>query len=158
MEDKKLTRENLYSLAKHQTPETIGKFINDVMSMDDIDYGTVVDCIAACAIAGAAAGDNHKNGGITGFQAGYVMWQFIRNYIYEYNKCGLRMIDWDKMLYHQDESLFDKVIPQNVFERLQKQAKEEIQIEWLSEEQKQHLQSIIDGIPPFGYTLQKNEN
>ena len=150
-------RDNMYKLAKQQTPETIGMFINDVMSMDDIDYGNVIDCIAACAIAGAAAADNHKNGGITGFQAGYVMWQFIRNYMYEHNKCGLRMIDWDNMLYHQDESSFDKVIPQNVFERLQNQAKEEIQIKWLSEKQKQHLQNIIDGIPPFGYSIKPKE-
>ena len=152
-----LNRDNIYELAKQQTPETIGKFITDVMTMDDIDYATVVDCIAACAIAGAAAANNHKNGGITGFQAGYVMWQFIRNYMYEHNKCGLRMIDWDKMLYHQDESSFDKVIPQNVFERLQNQAKEEIQIKWLSEKQKQHLQNIIDDIPPFGYSIEHKE-
>ena len=152
-----LNRDNMYKLAKQQTPKTIGKFINDVMSMDDIDYGNVIDCIAACAITGAAAADNHKRGGITGFQAGYVMWRFIRNYMYENNKCGLRMIDWDNMLHHQEENSFNKVIPQDTFERLQKQAKEEIQIKWLSEKQKQHLQNIIDGIPPFGYSIKPKE-
>ena len=50
-----------------------------------------------------------------------------------------------------------KNITQNVFERLQNQAKEEIQIKWLSEKQKQHLQNIIDGIPPFGYSIKPKE-
>ena len=149
--------DGVYDIPKTKLTEygkCVYKYIN---KMDDIDYGNVIDCIAACAIAGAAAADNHKRGGIAGFQAGYVMWQFIRNYMYKHNKCGLRMIDWDNMLYYQDKALFDKNIPQNVFERLQNQAKEEIQIKRLSEKQKQHLQNIIDGIPPFGYSIKPEE-
>lgn len=139
--------------------KTIGEFINKVMSMKDMDYDTVVHCVAACAIAGAAAANNHKeNGGITGFQAGYVMWLFVRNYLYEDNKCGLKMVDFDDMLYPQYKEHFEKVITKDVWENLQKEAKRQLaeRGDDMHQDVRRHLQSIVAGVVPFEYTV-KND-
>lgn len=159
MEIEDINLENLYSVAKKQTPETIGEFVNKVMSMEGMNYDTVVHCVAACALAGAAAANNHKeNGGITGFQAGYVMWLFIRNYLYEDNKCGLKMVDFDDMLYPQHKEHFEKVITKDVWENLQKEATHELEEygNGMWPERKKHLQKIVDGVAPFGYSV-KND-
>lgn len=154
-----INHENLYSIAKKQTPETIGEFINKAMSIEDINYSTVVDCVAASAIAGAEAANNHKNGGITGFQAGYVMWQFVRNYLCEYNRCGLKLVDFDDMLYPQYKKRFEKVITKDVWENLQKEAKLRLAEcgDNMSREVRFHLQSIVHGVVPFGYTVENDD-
>ena len=152
----KINRSNLHEIAKHQTPETIGKFINDVMSMEDLDYNTVVDSVAIAALAGAYAADNHKNGGITGFQASYVMWKFIQNYMFPYNQTGLKLIDFDDMLYPQYDGKFSKTITKDVWQKLQQAAEENLKrpdISSLHSNVVNHWKSIVNGKVPFGYTV-----
>lgn len=153
--------EKLYSEAKKQTSDTLPKFINHVMNDYELDYNTVVDAVAICAIAGAYTADSCDQGGITGFQASYVMWKFIFNYMYSDNRIGMKLINFDDMLYPQYESKFDKVISKRTFKDLQKLAKEKI----AEAEQSlgsvvpivlNHWKSIVNGKVPFGYKLKED--
>lgn len=99
--------------------------------------------------------------GITGFQAGFVMWDFIRDWMYKSNECGLRILDYDEMLYPQYDYKFEKTISERTWEALQKKAKERLEEDlkkderpWgLHPEVKAHMQSIADGKVPFGYIV-----
>ena len=142
--------------ASKQTPDTLMEFINHVMNDYLHDYGTMCHAIAACAVAAAWAANNCEGsrGGITGFQAGFVMWDFIRHWIYRYNKCGLRMIDFDNMLYPQNEYKFDKTITKNIWEVLQKQATEKLKdCDHCHDDVVQHWRSIVCGHVPFNYRV-----
>lgn len=81
--------------AREQTTETLPKFINHVMNDYRHDYGTVCHAIAACSLAAAWAANKHGQGYITGFQASFVMWDFIKEWMYSSNQSGLRIVDYD---------------------------------------------------------------
>lgn len=122
------------------------------------DYGTACHAIAAMAIAAASYGAHME--GITGFQANFVMWGFIREWWYKDNKSGLKIINYDQMLYPQYEDFFEKTIGRDIFEKLQEQAKEKLENEDLDHVHPNviaHWKSIVDGVVPFGYVLEKEE-
>lgn len=148
-----------FANAKKQTLETLPAFMKHVLNDYCHDYGTICHAISACAIAAAWAADGSEQGGITGFQAGFVMWDVIRQWRYPSNKCGLKIIDYDNMLFPQYEYKFsDKEIPQSTWESLQKQAEELLREEkpYAHETVIEHWQSIIDGNVPFGYTVKED--
>ncbi len=154
MEEKDF-REMYYDKAKHQTFETLPDFLNEIFE-NSFGYSSICYAVAASALAAANAANHHKKGGITGFQAGAVMWEFIQQWNYTANKCGLRIIDYDNMLYAQYEDNFQKTISKSIFEALQKQA--QILLDEHKEGclQTEHWQSIVDGIIPFGYTIKED--
>lgn len=114
-------RDKYYDKAKKQTFETLPEFFNEMFE-GSFDYGSICCAVAASALAAASAANHHKKAGITGFQAGAVMWEFIQQWNYVSNKCGLRIIDYDNMLYAQYSDNFEKTISKSTFEALQKQA------------------------------------
>lgn len=142
--------------ASKQTFETLPAFMKHIMDDYEHDYGTVCHAISACAIAAAWAANRMDGacGGITGFQSGFVMWDFIRQWEYTGNKTSLRIIDWDNMLYPQYEHKFDKTISKSLWGKIQEQAKENLKntpnaVESVVE----HWQSIVEGKVPFGYKV-----
>ncbi len=149
--------EQWYKDASSQILETLPQFMNHVLNDYRHDYGTICKAIGACAIAAAWAANASPQGGITGFQAGAVMWEFIRNWNYRRNKCGLKIVDIDDMLYPQYGAKFDKTITKRVMENLVKEAKlrlADIKEDYpLHPEVKAHWQRIAAGIPPFGYKV-----
>lgn len=146
--------------AEEQTIETLPKFINHVMNDYGHDYGTICHAIAACALAAAWAVNKHPQGHITGFQAGFVMWDFIKEWKYSSNQTALRIVNYDNMLYPQYKDEFDKIISKETFESIQKAAQESL------DEVKQgreahpdvikHWKSIVDGNVPFGYKVKED--
>ena len=55
------------------------------------------------------------------------MWDFIRNWQYRDNECGLKIVDYDLMLYPQCEHKFtEKTIGKWQLEALQKKAQKEL--------------------------------
>lgn len=146
-----------YAEARNQTIETLLDFINHMMGDYDHDYGTVCHAIAACAMAAIHVADNHPvNGGITGFQASHTMWQIVRQMMYKDNKTGLRLLNYDDMLYPQYEYKFEKTISRSIFEELQKVARENLESnESAHPKVIAHWQSIVDGNVPFGYTIKE---
>lgn len=123
------------------------------------DYGTICHALSACALAAVWAANKHEQRGITGFQAGFVMWDFIKEWMYKSNKAGLRLINYDDMLYPQYEDMIDKVISSKVFESIQKAVQDSL------DEVKQggqahpavikHWESIVAGNVPFGYRIKE---
>lgn len=114
-------RDKYYDQAKKQTLRTLPKFLNKMM-LESFDYGSICCAVAAAALSAAWATNNHPHAGITGFQAGAVMWEFIVQWNYSNNKTGLKIVDYDNMLYRQYEEKFQKTITKSTFELLQKQA------------------------------------
>lgn len=108
--------------AHKQTLETLPAFIDHIMNDYFLDYGTAVHAVAAIASAAAWAA-NHKIG-LTGFQAGCVMWDFIDGGWESESRVGKRLIDWDHMLYPQYRDYFtEHTIPTYIFKNLQKEAR-----------------------------------
>ncbi len=115
-------RDKYYPQAKEQTLETLPAFLDELMSHDH-EYGSICCALAAGAVGAANALNSHKQGGITGFQAGAVMWEFIRAWNHSSNKCGMSITDYDHMLYAQYEDNFtEKTVSRSMFESLQKEA------------------------------------
>ena len=149
--------EQWYKDARNQTIDTIGEFTRHLMEDYRHDYGTVCHAIAASMMATMYAA-NDTEYSITGFQASQVMWEVIKHMIFTTNQIGLRIIDYDKMLYPQYESFFtDRKITKEQFEMLQKVAKEKLELDRDGMHPKvvKHLESIVDGKVPFGYTIKE---
>lgn len=151
-----------FEQAKKQTLETLPDFTSHVMNDYTHDYGTICHAVSACAIAAAWAADSTENGGITGFQAGFVMWDFVRQWSYSSNKCGLAIIDYDKMLFPQYKDEFTKEISLETWEALQERAKEllaekENGIIPVSDCVYKHWKQIANGVVPFGYTVKEEQ-
>ena len=82
------------------------------------------------------------------------MWDFVRDWRFSNNKCGLKIVNYDDMLYPQYEYHFQKTISADVWHNLQEQAKQEIENStYASPRIIEHWQSIVDGKVPFGYTV-----
>ena len=95
-------------------------FLQNVKENCNYGYGEAPRAIAQAALA--TAWYLSSEFGITGFQASFVMWDFILDWQYRNNKCGLKMIDYDDMLYPQYEYKFEKTLSTDIFEALQKEA------------------------------------
>ena len=128
-------------------------FLQKVKDECNTGYGTAPRSIAQAALATAYF--LAVEFGISSFQAGRTMWDFIFDWTYRSNKCGLQIVDYDKMLYPQYNDQFEKTINKYVFESLQEEAKKllEEHYEWTSPITISHWQSIVDGNVPFGYVV-----
>lgn len=156
---KKITEEmhlekNWYEEAKKQTLDSLPAFIEKLSSYQ-YDYDTVCHAIAAAAIGAAWAINSMPNGGITESQASCVMWEFIKEWMYSDNKTGLKILNYDDMLYPQDKEKFEKIISKETWKGLQKEAKEKFKNKFASPMVRQHWKDIIDGKIPFGYNIKK---
>lgn len=133
--------------------EDLTAFLKDVKENYNYDYGVAPRSIAQAALA--VAWYLASEFGITGFQAGFVMWDFIMDWNFRYNKTSLKIVDYDNMLYPQYEYKFEKTISRRVWDSLQKAAKENLEeSEYAHPDVIAHWQSIVDGNIPFGYTVQ----
>lgn len=152
-----INEKQLYKEAIEQTPETIGDFVMKTMCDYPHDYGSVCVAVAACALAGVYAANGLPQGGITGYQAGFVMWEIVRQLNYRGNKCGLRMIDYDDMLFPQYAHKFEKTISIDTWKLLQEEAKRRLEEDSTHAHPAviDHWKSIVDGVVPFGYKIEE---
>lgn len=152
--------EQWYKDASKQTLETLPEFMAHVLNDYRHDYGTICRAIGACTIAAAWAANSAPQGGITGFQAGAVMWEFVRNWNYRNNQCGLRIVDYDDMLYPQYAPKFDKCITPRVMESLQREAHRRLseidENHSVHPAVKEHWEQVAAGIPPFGFKVSED--
>ena len=119
-------REKYYPEARKQTLDTLPAFLDGMMK-ESFGYGTICIAVVTAALGAASAVDHSPSGGITGFQAGAIMWEFLRQWNYSSNKTGLKIVDYDHMLYPQYDENFAKTISKDTFEALQKEAAIKIQ-------------------------------
>ena len=110
--------------AKEISIDELPEFLNAIANNYEHDYGTICHVVAIAAIAGANAMNKSPQGGITGFQGNAVMWEFVREWMYSSNKVGLRIVDYDNLLYPQYASNFKLSITSETQAALQKAASE----------------------------------
>ncbi len=114
-------REQAYEIAKSvNTPEELAEFVKFISNVP-LDYGTAVYAQCAAMLAAQHVMNQGKQGGITGFQAGFIGWEMVKKFM-SVGDCGLSLIDWENMLYPQYEERFEKTISRDIFEGLQKKA------------------------------------
>lgn len=158
-------REQAYEIAKSvNTTEELAEFVNFI-SCTPLDYGTVVYAQCATMLAAQHVMNESEQGGITGFQAGFIGWEMVKKFM-SVGDCGLTIIDWENMLYPQYEERFEKTISRGIFEGLQKKAKERLAKSnddesingySLHPEVRKHMESIVSGVVPFGYVIKEEE-
>lgn len=139
-----------------KSTEDIFELIEEVKTNFNYNYGVAPRSIAAVCVALA----NYLSGemGLTGFQAGFVMTDFMFGYQYNHNKCGIKILDYDDMLYPQHEQRFDKIITPHVWECIQRSARKKLSEDKYHAHDKviEHWQSIVDGKVPFGYKVENS--
>ena len=144
--------EEWFKEASRMKLDKLPEFMDRMLNHYNHDYGTICHAVSACAIAAAWAACDVA--GLTGFQAGFVMWDFVRGWNHMDNVCGMRFIDYDNFLYPQYEENMDKIIDKRTWENIQKRAKELIQTEkFVHPAVEKHWKSIVDGVVPFGYKV-----
>jgi hypothetical protein len=155
--EKDRVQDEWYKEAKTITEETLPAFIHKLINDYVHDYGTICHAVAAAAIAGAYAIEHSPTGGITGFQSGAVMWEFVQEWLYERGK-PLALVRYENMLYPQYDFKFEKVIDEDTWTWLQEQAKKELDnasIADVAPSVISHWKNIVAGKVPFGYKVKK---
>lgn len=158
--------EDMENSREFEVKEQLEKERKDIKSFDDLvaflqrvkdtcntGYGTAPRAIAQAALATAwyLASDF----GITGFQAGCTMWDFIRDWQYSGNECGMKIVDYDNMLYPQYGYKYEKTIKRYTFETMQKVAQKKLEEhEHVHPAVANHWKSIVNGNVPFGYVIE----
>lgn len=89
--------------------------------------------------------------GLTGFQASWIMLQFISK---ELHKECFRLLDYENMLFPQYEHDF-REISKSTWEWMQKKAAEYLKEGGGCKEVRDHWQSIVNGVVPFGYKIRE---
>ena len=133
-------RENVKSLAEFD------KLLNEAKA-DSNDYGAIVEYCSLMMNATFKLIDP----GITGFQAGCLMWMMVEKYGSYGPDAILEIRNWNNLAYPQYESNFTAV-DKDTWERVQKFATKQIESfgEHGSGEVKTHMISVAEGRVPFG--------
>lgn len=138
------------------TFEDLTEFLKYVKENCNCGYGEAPRAMAQASLA--VAWYLAKEFGITGFQAGCVMWDFVYGWSYTNNRTTLRMVDYDKMLYPQYAYCFEKTITPSTWEAIQAAAKKSLEEDRgysVHPDVLAHWKSIIDGNVPFGYSVKE---
>ncbi len=132
---------------------TIEAFMSKLNDEYHHDYGTIVHATTAVAYQAAHAFNKTPQGGITGFQASCVMWEFIKRWMH-YDG-AMRLLQFSDMLYPQHNEKFQKVLPEESFVWLQGEARKKLEESGNSANLNvvNHWQSIVNGEVPFGWTV-----
>lgn len=135
------------------TPEALPTFIAKLTQDYQHDYGTICHAASAAAIGAAWAVDKGPQGGITGFQAGAIMWGFISHWM-SYEGQPLRLVNFHDMLYPQHADRFEKTISPETHSYLVEQAKKMLDERGLAHpDVVAHWERIAAGGVPFGYRV-----
>ncbi len=143
--------------AGSMTPEELPEFLRHLTEDYQHDYGTICHAMSLGSVATMWAMDKSDQGGITGFQAGAIMWENVQNWMTEYRGKPLKLVNYENMLYPQYEYKFEKTLSKDNWEYLQKEAQKNLdENERANEKVKEHWQSIVDGIVPFDYEIEED--
>lgn len=142
--------------ARKMTMEELPEFLRKLTQDYSHDYGTICHALAAGAVATAHAMNQTPQGGITGFQAGAIMWEFIKGWDTSKALVPLRLLDYSAMLFPQNMKNFT-TISGDSFKWLQEKAQANIEMNDKGEEVapsvRAHWGSIVAGDVPFGFKL-----
>jgi hypothetical protein len=147
--------EQWYVDARTQTVETLPAFLRHLCEDYGHDYGTICHAVAAAALGAAHAVNHSPAGGITGFQAGAVMWEFISHW-QSLEGHPLRLVDYFELLYPQYASKFEKTITPETHAALKVEATKRLAgfSDGLGHpDVKAHMDKVAGGWLPFGFTV-----
>ena len=138
-----------------KTKEDLDALLKEVVNDKELDYGKIVYAICGAMIGTCNYIDRSPVGGITGFQAGFIGWEMIKEFtITSNNQFGMKILNYGDLLYPQYADRFEKTIDKDTWESLQKQAK--IELEEVPDAHPvviKHWESIVKGKVPFGFTV-----
>lgn len=143
--------EKWYERANAMTLAGLPEFLRELTEDYTHDYGTICHAVAAGAVAAARAIDRSPTGGITGFQAGCIMWEFVRRWLREDNP--LRLVNYGNMLYPQYERYFAKLVSADTWKWLQERATGFLSKETAHDDVFSHWKRIAEGRLPWGYEI-----
>jgi hypothetical protein len=142
--------------ARKVTLATLPDFMKAVHDDIPVSYGNICHKIGIAAIAAAYAFENSDQGGITGFQSGCVMWDFICAWTRD--EKPQRLTHYENMLYPQYEEEFN-FIDKETFKWLQEEAAKHLENAktggMMHPEVRAHMEKIVAGNVPFGYSLRE---
>lgn len=151
-------REYIYSKANAvKTKKDLDNFLKQIIESKDLDYGKIVYAICGAMIATCNYIDRSEVGGITGFQAGFIGWEMIKEYtITDDNQFGMKILNYGDLLYPQCEYKFEKIIDKDTWKELRKQAYKNMRTTPDAHPNVlDHWKSIIDGEVPFGFVVKE---
>lgn len=156
-EEDKLDESWFRNASEVKTPEDLIAFMRQVMNGYVHDYGSVCKAIAACAVAAAWCANRAEgaNGGITGFQSGAVMWQFVKAWMHL--DSPLRLIDFRQMLYPQSAARFERTLDPQSWAWVQGEARRLLREGAGAPAVLQHWKDITDGKVPFGFLVSDDD-
>ncbi len=141
--------------AKQMNMEKLPEFLRKLTEDYNHDYGTICHAMAAAAIAAAWAVERSDQGGITGFQAGCVMWEMIEGWG-TFDEGPKRMLAYKNMLYPQYANRFDRTISPDTWKWLREKAAESLKEPVMHDDVRNHMRSIVDGKVPFGFRISED--
>lgn len=136
-----------YREAREMTLDQLPDFVRRLTTTYQHDYGTICHAIAAAAVAACWAVERSPTGGITGFQASCVMWEFCRQWM-QWGQEPRRLIDYSNLLYPQYEDKF-RTISKETWEWAQTEARRLLQEREGVETVRAHWRLIAAGVVPF---------
>ena len=151
-------QEQWYKEAHDMTPEKLEEFVTKLTEKYIHDYGTVCHAVAAAALGAAHAVG--KKEGITGFQAGCIMWSFIQEWMHIEGPA--KLIQYEDMMYPQYEEKFDKRITKETHEWLIENAKKRLRDAAATKDMMasssviEHWEKIASGWVPFGFRVDED--
>lgn len=123
------------------------------MLAEELDYGTICYAVAYSGAAAAWAVEHSPQGGITGFQAGMIGWELLRQWGEPgLGKISTRLVNYDDLLYPQMADKFT-TISKETWQGVQAAATTNLaddDRQYTSSAVIAHWQSIVDGVIPFG--------
>jgi hypothetical protein len=141
-----------YEEARKVTAETLPAFVAHLLNDYHHDYGTICHAVAAAALAGAMAVEHDPaQGGITGFQAGAVMWEFLR--VWDRIDCPARLVKYEDLLYPQYDERF-REISASTWKWAQERAASLLAGGGAHPAVRAHWESIVGGTVPFGLRVE----
>lgn len=135
-----------------QTMEEFKALFDEAINDAD-DYGSIVLCCALMMNAAFSLVNSSPNGGITGFQAGCLMWEMVMKYGSFEKGEPLRIVNYNDLMYPQRVRRFN-TIPKDAWEQVVNNAKRVVKE---LEENNQghpevvaHMKEVAQGKVPFG--------
>jgi len=136
-----------------KTKEDLDNLLSEITSKDH-DYDSIVRACWAAMLGAFNYVNRSSVGGVTGFQAGFIGWSAIMEFMSIKKDSPVRIVQYDNMLYPQYREEFNKTISQETWEYLQKEARKNLEKNTSARPRViEHWQSVVDGKVPFGYEV-----
>ena len=154
MKNELKNKEIIYNRMKEiKTWEEFKPYFEDLMKNPIHGYGECCYQIAAAAtVIAMILSDEY---GITVFQAGAVMWEFMKEF--NHVEYPAKLVRYEDMMYPQYKGKFGKIISSGTWEWIQEETRKKFdEIDRKSPphpDVELHWKNILAGIVPFGYKV-----